>query len=119
MNRTLVPDKETTRPGPAWPWWRLSMTALSALALTLSGYLGWHYLIGGPMIGCNGGSPCDEVLNSRWSSIGGIVSISGLAAGTYLAMLMASFNIGPSAEISVRRLAWRAMLLMAGAIAGG
>jgi uncharacterized membrane protein/protein-disulfide isomerase len=94
------------------------MTGLSALALTLSGYLCWHTLTGESMIGCSGGSPCDDVLNSRWSSIAGVLPISGLAAGAYLAMLMASFYIGPSTELPVRRLAWRAMLLLAGAIAG-
>ena len=103
---------------PAWPWWRQAIIGLSALGLALSGYLGWHYLVGGQMIGCDGGSSCDEVVNSRWSSIGGIFPISGLAVGAYLAMLIASLYIGPSTEISIRRLAWRAMLLFAGAIAG-
>jgi uncharacterized membrane protein/protein-disulfide isomerase len=118
MNRTLVPDQEATRPGAAWPWWRRALTGLSALALILSSYLSWHSLTGASMIGCSGGSSCDDVLNSRWSSIGGILPISGLAAGAYLAMLLASFYIGPTTEMAVRRLAWRAMLLLAGAIAG-
>jgi uncharacterized membrane protein len=91
---------------------------LSALALALSGYLGWHYLVGGSVIGCNGGSPCEQVLNSRWSTIGGVLPVSGLAAGAYLAMLIAGFYIGPATDPPVRRLAWRAMLVLAGAIAG-
>ena len=94
------------------------MTGLSALGLTLSSYLSWHYLAGGSVIGCGGGRPCDQVLNSRWSSIAGVLPISGLAEGTYLAILMAGFFIGPGTEASVRRLAWSALLVLAGAAAG-
>jgi uncharacterized membrane protein/protein-disulfide isomerase len=102
----------------SWPWWRWAMTGLSALALTLSGYLGWHFLVGGTVIGCDGGSACDQVLNSRWSAIGGVVPVSGLAAGVYLAMLVASLGIGPATAAPVRRLAWSSMLVLAGAIGG-
>ncbi len=101
-----------------WPWWRWILTALSSLGLALSGYLGWHYLTGGAVIGCGGGSPCDQVLGSRWSAIGGVLPVSGLAAGAYLAMLVAGFFIGPVTESPVRRLAWGAMLVLVGATAG-
>ena len=107
-----------TRFRRSWPWWRWVLTGLSALALALSAYLGWHYLVGGSVIGCGGGSPCDQVLNSRWSSIAGVLPVSGLAAGAYLAMLVASLFIGPATEAPVRRLAWRAMLVLVGAAAG-
>ena len=88
------------------------------VALALSAFLGWHYLMGGEMIGCGVGNACDQVLNSRWSAIGGVLPVSGLAAGAYLAMLTASLFIGPATEAPVRRLAWRAMLVLAGAAAG-
>jgi uncharacterized membrane protein len=107
-----------TRFRRSWPWWRQVLTGLSALALALSAFLGWHYLAGGSVIGCSGGRPCDQVLNSRWSAIGGLLPVSGLAAGAYLAMLVASLFIGPATEAPVRRLAWRAMLALAGAVAG-
>ncbi|HEY3760777.1 MAG TPA: vitamin K epoxide reductase family protein [Verrucomicrobiae bacterium] len=107
-----------TRAQRPWPWWRWALTGLSALALALSGYLGWHYLMGGSVIGCNGGSSCDQVLSSRWSSVGGVLPVSGLAEGTYLAMLVASFFIGPNTTAPVRRLAWRAMRVLSGAAAG-
>lgn len=94
------------------------MTGFSALGLALSAYLSWHYLVGGSAIGCGGGSPCDQVLNSKWSSVAGVLSVSGLAAGAYLAILVASLFIGPAMEASVRRLAWRAMLVLVGAAAG-
>jgi uncharacterized membrane protein/protein-disulfide isomerase len=91
---------------------------LSALGLGLSAFLGWHYLAGGPVIGCSGGSSCDLVLNSRWSEVGGVLPVSGLAAGAYLAMLFASLYIGPATAAPVRRLAWLALLVLAGAAAG-
>ena len=94
------------------------MTGLGALGLLLSAYLGWHYIAGGTVIGCGGGSPCDQVLGSRWSAIGGVLPVSGLAMGVYLAVLVASFFIGPGTEAPVRLLAWRALLVLGGAAGG-
>jgi uncharacterized membrane protein/protein-disulfide isomerase len=91
---------------------------LSVLGLALSAFLGWHYLAGGPVIGCSGGSSCDQVLNSRWSEVGGVLPVSGLAAGAYLAMLVAGLCLGPATAAPLRRLAWRALLILAGAAAG-
>ncbi len=51
-------------------------------------------------------------------SIGGILPVSGLAVGAYMAMLIAGFFIGPATEASVRRLAWAAMLVIVGSVAG-
>jgi len=101
-----------------WPWWRCALTGSIALALALSSYLSWHYVAGGAVIGCSGGEPCDQVLHSRWSSVGGVLPVSGLAAGAYLAMLVASLSIGPATAAGVRRLAWRALLVLVGAAAG-
>jgi uncharacterized membrane protein/protein-disulfide isomerase len=98
--------------------WRWALTGLILLGLGLSSYLGWHYLMGGSVIGCGGGSPCELVLSSRWSAIGGVLPVSGLAAGAYLAMFVASLFIGTATTAPVRRLAWRAMLVLAGAITG-
>jgi uncharacterized membrane protein len=102
-----------------WPWWRWVMTGLSALALALSCYLAWHFLRGGAVIGCGpGASGCNDVLNSRWSAIGGVLPVSGLAAGAWLAMLLNSLFLGPGTAPPVRRLAWRVMLVLTGAAAG-
>ncbi len=117
----MVPSGEVTRLRQSWPWWRWIVTSLCALGLALSAYLSWHYLVGGTVIGCGGGSSCDQVLNSRWSAIGRgqtVLPVSSLAAGAYLAMLAASFFMGLSTETPVRHLAWRAMLVLAGAAAG-
>lgn len=94
------------------------MIGLNTLALVLSAILSWHYLMGGSMIGCGGGSPCDQVLNSRWSTIAGVLPVSGLAMGAYLALLVASLYTGATSELSIRRLAWGTMLVLAGSIAG-
>jgi uncharacterized membrane protein len=88
------------------------------LALVLSAILSWHYLVGGSMVGCGGGSPCDQVLNSQWSVIAGIIPVSGLAVGLYLALLVAGLYIGPATEVSIRRLAWSVMLILSGSVAG-
>ena len=88
------------------------------LTLVLSAVMSWHYVAGGSMAGCGGGSPCEQVLNSRWSAIAGIVPVSGLAVGVYLAVLVASLFTGPAAEVPIRRLAWNVMLILAGAVAG-
>jgi len=114
----LVVNKDSTRIQQTWPWWRWILTGLSTLALVLSAIMSWHYLEGGSMIGCGGGSPCEQVLNSRWSIIAGIFPISGLALGVYLAILVASLFIGPATEVPLQRLAWGAMLVLAGSVAG-
>lgn len=117
MDRSMVPYKKN-RFRRSWPWWRWCLTGLIAIALALSAYLSWHSLVGGSVIGCDGGSSCDQVLSSRWSTIGGVVPVSGLAAGAYLAMFVASFSLGPNTSTPVRRLAWDAMLVLVGAAAG-
>ncbi|HWA88269.1 MAG TPA: vitamin K epoxide reductase family protein [Opitutus sp.] len=114
----MPPDESTLPPRRSRPWWRWGVAGLSALGLALSGFLSWHHLIGGSMLGCGGGSPCDDVLNSRWSTIAGVLPVSGLAAGAYLAMLVCSFSIGPANAAPVRRLAWDALLVLASAAAG-
>jgi len=118
MDRTLVDSEESTGFRSNWPWWRWVLTSFSALGLALSLYLGWHHLVGGTVIGCSGASPCEQVLSSRWSAVGGVVPVSALATGTYLAMLVASFFIGPATAAPDRRLALGAMLVLVGAAAG-
>jgi uncharacterized membrane protein len=94
------------------------MAALSLVAFLLSGLLSGHFLAGTSMAGCGGGSPCDQVLSSRWATIGGVVPVSGLAMGVYLALFMLTFFIGSATEEGVRLLAWQLMLVLAGAVAG-
>ena len=102
----------------SWPLWRIIFTGLNTLALVMSIILSWHYLEGGSIVGCGGGSSCEQVLNSRWSTIAGILPVSGLAVGVYLAILVTSFFTGPATEAPIRRLAWGAMLMLIGTVAG-
>ena len=102
----------------SWPLWRIIFTGLNTLALAMSIILSWHYLKGGSIVGCSGGSSCEQVLNSRWSTIAGILPVSGLAVGVYLAILVTSFFTGPATEAPIRRLAWGAMLMLIGTVAG-
>jgi uncharacterized membrane protein len=113
----MVDQKDDTRFHHSWPLWRWILTGLNILALVLSVLMSWHYLKGGPMIGCDGGSACEQVLNSQWSNIG-IFPISGLAVGVYLALLVSGLFIGWETELSLRRLAWKVMLILAGAVTG-
>ena len=94
------------------------MMVLTFFALVLSSVMSWHYLADGSMAGCGGGSPCEEVLNSRWSMVAGILPVSGLAMGVYLAMLVASLFIGQATEAPIRHMAWKVMLILAGSVAG-
>jgi uncharacterized membrane protein len=114
----MVIYKNRTSIQRSWPWWRWILTGLNTLALVLSAIMSWHYIAGGSMVGCGGGSPCEQVLNSQWSVIAGIFPVSGLAVGVYLAILVASFFIGPTTEVPVRRLAWSVMLILVGSVAG-
>jgi uncharacterized membrane protein len=110
----MVIYKDSTRLHLSCPWWHWIMMVLTLLALVLSSIMSWHYLVGGSMAGCGGGSPCEQVLNSRWSMVAGILPVSGLAMGVYLAMLVASFFVGQTTEVPIRRLAWRVMLILTG-----
>lgn len=92
------------------------MVGLNLSALIVSIVLSWHYLDGGSMIGCSGGSPCEQVLNSRWSTIAGVFPVSGLAIGVYLALMVTCFFIGPNTDDQIRKLAWNILLLFAGAV---
>lgn len=102
----------------SWPLWRWILVGLNTLALVLSAVLSWHYLAGGSMAGCSVGSPCELVLNSRWSTIAGILPVSGLAMGVYLAILVAGLFTGQATEIQVRHMAWSVMIILAGTVAG-
>jgi uncharacterized membrane protein/protein-disulfide isomerase len=114
----LATNKEKSHIQRSWPLWRWILTGLNTLALVLSAILSWHYLAGGSMVGCGGGSPCEQVLNSQWTTIAGIIPVSGLAVGVYLALLVASLFTGPATEAPIRRLAWSVMLILVGSVAG-
>lgn len=99
-------------------WWRWIIGFLSTIALIISIILSWHFISGDQILGCSGGSPCENVLNSRWSTLAGFIPVSALAAGVYLAIFISNLFIGPSTEESVRDMAWILMIVFSGAITG-
>ncbi len=101
-----------------WPLWRLALVGLGVIAAVVSLVLSWHVLSGASMLGCNPGSSCDAVMQSRWSMVAGVLPVSSLALGVYMALLAALFFIGPDTEKPVRLLAWKVLVVLAGAILG-
>lgn len=92
---------------------------LSAVALVLSAVLCIHALSGRGLIGCSAGTSCNEVLGSRWSFLGGIIPVSGLAVICYVAMavcLLCRRSLDADPKFSK----WldRGILVLAGAILG-
>ena len=98
---------------------RLSVAALAgAAALLLCIIMSVHSLSGAALVGCGAGSACDSVLGGRWSMLFGVFPVSGLAAGVYLAFLLAFAAFMLSKDDEVKDLAAKAMLLFSGAIIG-
>ena len=103
---------------PTDRWWQWVFTGLNLLALVLSVMLSWQSLSGNGMPGCSGESSCNDLLNSRWSKLAGILPVSALAVSVYLAMWVAGYFLRHGTEPSVRRLAWKTILVLAGVVAG-
>lgn len=72
------------------------------------------------MPGCDGSNSagCDQLLNTRWSTIFGLFPVSALAVSLYLALLVSVFFIGSKTEFTVKRLAWHCMLVLIGTAVG-
>ena len=100
------------------PWWQWLLIALSLVAILLNVIMSWFHLTGTAMVGCDGSSSCGKILSSQWSTVAGVVPVSGLALGAYLVVLIALLNIGPNSELPIRRLSWRILLVLTGTIVG-
>ncbi|MBN2635125.1 MAG: hypothetical protein JXR61_02560 [Prolixibacteraceae bacterium] len=111
-------DKEKLLIKQIWQRCHWLLSGLILLALILSVILSWHHFTGESMAGCGGGSPCEQVLGSRWSMLAGIIPVSGLAIGIYMALFVTLFFSGFGTEITTKRLAWKVLLVFAGSIAG-
>jgi len=88
---------------------------LGAVALVLCVVMAMHSLKGTAMIGCGAGSSCDNVLNSRWSAVLGVIPVAGLAVGVYLAVLLCLFF---SKDRELAPIVWKLLLVFGGAILG-
>ena len=97
---------------------RTALAVLGSAALLLSVLLSLHQLAGGHMPGCSGGTSCDEVLQSRWSMLAGILPVSSLAVGVYLAFLLTLYFTQAASEEPIRLLAWKILTLLSGVVVG-
>ena len=88
---------------------------LSVVALVLCVIMAMHSIKGTAMIGCGAGSSCDNVLNSRWSAVLGVIPVAGLAVGVYLAILLCLYFV-KDRELSP--IIWKLLLVFGGAILG-
>ena len=98
---------------------KLGVAALAGVAaLLLCIIMSIHSLSGSALVGCGAGSACDSVLGGRWSMLFGIFPVSGIAAGAYLAFLLALGVLLFSRDEGLKDLASKALLLISGAIVG-
>lgn len=98
---------------------KLSVAALAGVAaLLLCIIMSVHSLSGSALVGCGAGSACDSVLGGRWSMLFGIFPVSGIAAGAYLAFLLALGVLLFSKDEGLKDMASKALLLVSGAIIG-
>ena len=67
---------------------RKTMVVLTAIVLLLSVILCIHSISGHGLIGCSQGTNCNAVLGSKWSFLFGIIPVSALAAGVWIAFLI-------------------------------
>lgn len=93
-----------------------AMTLLGVIALALCTFMAVHAMNGTYMIGCAAGSSCDSVMNSRWSSLFGILPVSLPAAGLYLAFVICAMACAVSKDEELKSIAQSFMQAVAGAV---
>ncbi len=91
---------------------------LCAATLVLCFIMMSHSLNGSEMRGCTAGSSCDSVLSSRWAMIFNVIPVSAIAAGIYLAVMFCCVFINISGDAETKKLAWKVILVLSGAIIG-
>lgn len=100
--------------------WRWVTALLCVVALVLCVIMVVHSLTGTRLVGCSAGSSCDAVLGSRWSLLFGVIPISGMAAGVWLAMLVCSAHMlfADGKDVELDDMVSTVMLMLAGAVTG-
>ena len=94
---------------------RMVLTILCSAALLMSCLMMVYSIFSRPLPGCGADSGCGNVLSGKWAYIAGIIPVSALAVGTYLAMLLCLWGIG-NRDRAVRGTACRCMTVLSGAI---
>lgn len=92
--------------------------AVAGVALGLCVVMAVHSVGGMGLVGCAAGSVCDDVMSGRWSRVLGIVPVSGLAAGVYLALIVNLLCVRFSKDEELVGLAVKLLPVFAGVIVG-
>ena len=95
------------------------MVALVTIVLLLSIVLCIHSISGHGLIGCTQGTHCNIVLGSRWSFLFGIIPVSSLAAGAWIAFLfcLILYNRNDT-DANLKRFLCRILQVLSGAVTG-
>ena len=96
---------------------RKTMVVLTAIVLLLSVILCIHSISGRGLIGCSQGSHCSAVLGSKWSFLFGIIPVSALAAGVWIAFLIC-LTLHKSSDLELQFFLNRILLILSGAVTG-
>ena len=96
---------------------RKTMVALVTIVLLLSVILCIHSISGRGLIGCSQGSHCNMVLGSKWSFLFGIIPVSALASGVWIASLIC-LTLHRNSDLELQNFLNRILLILAGAVTG-
>ena len=96
---------------------RKTMVVLTAIVLLLSVILCIHSISGRGLIGCSQGSHCNMVLGSKWSFLFGIIPVSALASGVWIAFLIC-LTLHRSCDLDLQFFLNRILLILSGAVTG-
>ena len=96
---------------------RKTMVVLTAIVLLLSVILCIHSISGRGLIGCSQGTNCNAVLGSKWSFLFGIIPVSALAAGVWIAFLIC-LTLHRNCDLELQNFLNRILLILAGAVTG-
>ena len=96
---------------------RRTMVALVTIVLVLSIVLCIHSISGRGLIGCSQGTNCNMVLGSKWSFLFGIIPVSALAAGVWIAFLIC-LTLHRSSDLEMQFFLNRILLILSGAVTG-
>ena len=97
---------------------RKTMVALVTIVLLLSIILCFHSISGRGLIGCSQGSSCNTVLGSKWSFLFGIIPVSALAAGVWIAFLICLILHSRNSDLELQYFLNRILLILSGAVTG-
>ena len=97
---------------------RKTMVALVTIVLLLSIILCFHSISGRGLIGCSQGTNCNTVLGSKWSFLFGIIPVSALAAGVWIAFLICLILHSRNSDLELQYFLNRILLILSGAVTG-